>query len=113
MVNIRIDLYNIQIALYLSSYYSFYTFRTTWGVQFVPCAVPMAGLLFLLESPRWLASKVHVEEAMAMSRSHRVHRCLSTLVICSLGANDQGCQWLCEYSPIVRRMDLCQLIGGA
>lgn len=31
------------------------SFRTAWGIQFVPCVIFMAGLPFLPESPRWLA----------------------------------------------------------
>lgn len=40
------------------------SFRTTWAVQFVPCALLMVGLLFLPESPRWLLSKDRTNEAL-------------------------------------------------
>ena len=41
------------------------SFRTAWGVQFVPCVILMAGLPFLPRSPRWLAKKGRTEEAIA------------------------------------------------
>jgi MFS family permease len=40
------------------------SFRTAWGIQFVPCVVLMAGLPFLPRSPRWLAKVGRVEEAV-------------------------------------------------
>ncbi|KAJ5114151.1 sugar transporter [Penicillium angulare] len=40
------------------------SFRATWGVQFVPTVILMIGFLFLPESPRWLASKDRVDEAL-------------------------------------------------
>ena len=42
------------------------SFRATWVIQLVPCVVLMVGLLFLPESPRWLASKDRVEEAISV-----------------------------------------------
>ncbi|KAL4939447.1 hypothetical protein BDV06DRAFT_214276 [Aspergillus oleicola] len=41
------------------------SFRTAWGIQFVPCAFLMAGLPFLPRSPRWLAKVGFTEEAIA------------------------------------------------
>ncbi|PSN73035.1 general substrate transporter [Corynespora cassiicola Philippines] len=40
------------------------SFRTAWGIQFVPCAFFMIGLPFLPESPRWLAKVDRTEEAI-------------------------------------------------
>jgi hypothetical protein len=40
------------------------SFRTAWGIQFVPCVFFMIGLPFLPESPRWLAKVDRTEEAL-------------------------------------------------
>ncbi|KAL6708429.1 hypothetical protein ACN47E_002692 [Coniothyrium glycines] len=40
------------------------SFRTAWGIQFVPCVFFMLGLPFLPESPRWLAKVDRTEEAI-------------------------------------------------
>jgi sugar porter (SP) family MFS transporter len=40
------------------------SFRTAWGIQFVPCVFLMLGLPFLPRSPRWLAKKDRTEEAI-------------------------------------------------
>ncbi|KAK2806745.1 hypothetical protein FQN50_005743 [Emmonsiellopsis sp. PD_5] len=40
------------------------SFRTAWGIQFVPCVFLMFGLPFLPESPRWLAMVDRSEEAI-------------------------------------------------
>ncbi|KAH7095904.1 general substrate transporter [Paraphoma chrysanthemicola] len=40
------------------------SFRTAWGMQFVPCVFFMIGLPFLPESPRWLAKVDRTEEAI-------------------------------------------------
>ncbi|KAK3672220.1 hypothetical protein LTR78_007973 [Recurvomyces mirabilis] len=40
------------------------SFRTAWGIQFVPVVVLMIGLPFLPRSPRWLAKVGRVEEAV-------------------------------------------------
>lgn len=40
------------------------SFRTAWGIQFVPAFFLLIGLPFLPRSPRWLAKKDHVEEAV-------------------------------------------------
>jgi MFS family permease len=40
------------------------SFRTAWGIQFVPCVLLMVGLPFLPRSPRWLAKVDRTEEAI-------------------------------------------------
>ncbi|KAF2120482.1 general substrate transporter [Lophiotrema nucula] len=40
------------------------SFRTAWGIQFVPCVFLMLGLPFLPESHRWLAKVDRAEEAI-------------------------------------------------
>jgi len=40
------------------------SFRTAWGIQFIPAALLMAGLPFLPRSPRWLAKVGRNEEAI-------------------------------------------------
>lgn len=40
------------------------SFRTAWGIQFIPCVFFMAGLPFLPESPRWLAMVDRTDEAI-------------------------------------------------
>ncbi|OJJ00117.1 hypothetical protein ASPVEDRAFT_81697 [Aspergillus versicolor CBS 583.65] len=40
------------------------SFRTAWGIQFVPCVFLMIGLPFLPRSPRWLAKVNRTEEAI-------------------------------------------------
>ena len=40
------------------------SFRTAWGIQFVPAAILLAGLPFLPRSPRWLAKVGRNEEAI-------------------------------------------------
>lgn len=40
------------------------SFRTAWGIQFVPCVFLMIGLPFLPRSPRWLAKVGREEEAI-------------------------------------------------
>ncbi|PGH06949.1 hypothetical protein AJ79_06423 [Helicocarpus griseus UAMH5409] len=40
------------------------SFKTAWGLQFVPCVILMIGIPFLPESPRWLAKVDRSEEAI-------------------------------------------------
>jgi MFS family permease len=40
------------------------SFRTAWGIQFVPCVFFLAGLPFLPESPRWLVMVDRTDEAI-------------------------------------------------
>jgi MFS family permease len=40
------------------------SFRTAWGIQFVPCVFLMCGLPFLPRSPRWLAMVDRTDEAI-------------------------------------------------
>lgn len=40
------------------------SFRTAWGIQFVPCALLLLGLPFLPRSPRWLAKVGRDKEAI-------------------------------------------------
>lgn len=40
------------------------SFRTAWGIQFVPCFFLMIGLPFLPRSPRWLAKVGRDQEAI-------------------------------------------------
>ncbi|KAI5300141.1 hypothetical protein KEM56_002693 [Ascosphaera pollenicola] len=40
------------------------SFRTAWGIQYVPCVILMLGLPFLPRSPRWLAKVGRDEEAI-------------------------------------------------
>lgn len=42
------------------------SFRTAWGIQFVPCVLLMIGLPFLPRSPRWLAKVGRTDEAIQM-----------------------------------------------
>ena len=40
------------------------SFRTAWGIQFVPCVLLLMGLPFIPESPRWLAKVDRSDEAI-------------------------------------------------
>ena len=40
------------------------SFRTARGIQYVPCVLLILGLPFVPESPRWLAKKDRVDEAI-------------------------------------------------
>ena len=42
------------------------SFRTAWGIQFVPCLFLLIGLPFLPRSPRWLAKVGRNEEAVTI-----------------------------------------------
>jgi hypothetical protein len=47
------------------------SFRTAWAMQWVPCVCLMLGLPFISESPRWLAKKDRVDEAITiLARIH-------------------------------------------
>lgn len=41
-------------------------FRIPWGVQMVPAVILFIGLLFLPESPRWLARKDRWDECLSV-----------------------------------------------
>ena len=75
------------------------SFRTTWGVQFVPCALLMLGLPFLPESPRWLASKDRVEEAM------------SVLAKIQANGNTQDATVIAEWNEIISTLDIERDVG--
>ena len=49
------------------------SFRTAWGIQFVPCVVLMIGLPFLPRSPRWLAKVGRVDEAFEVLAKIQAH----------------------------------------
>lgn len=49
------------------------SFRTAWGIQFVPCVFLMAGLPFLPRSPRWLAKVGRTEDAIATLANIQAH----------------------------------------
>ena len=40
------------------------SFRTAWGIQFVPAVILMAGIPFLPRSPRWLAKVGREKQAI-------------------------------------------------
>ena len=42
------------------------SFRTAWGIQYVPCVVLLVGLPFLPRSPRWLAKVGRTQEAVSV-----------------------------------------------
>ena len=60
--------WGIMILFYVSYGTSFVdgpaAFRIPWGVQMVPAVILLIGLIFLPESPRWLARKDRWEEAL-------------------------------------------------
>ena len=39
-------------------------FRVPWGIQAVPAVLLLIGMIFLPESPRWLASKDRFDECL-------------------------------------------------
>ena len=49
------------------------SFRTAWGIQFVPAVLLMMGLPFLPRSPRWLAKVGRTEEAIKTLADIQAH----------------------------------------
>ena len=49
------------------------SFRTAWGIQFVPVFFLMIGLPFLPRSPRWLAKVGRTEEAVQILANIQAH----------------------------------------
>ena len=49
------------------------SFRTAWGIQFVPCIILMCGIPFLPRSPRWLAKEDRGEEAIEVLANIQAH----------------------------------------
>lgn len=49
------------------------SFRTAWGIQFVPAFFLMCGLPFLPRSPRWLAKVGRTEEAVRTLANIQAH----------------------------------------
>jgi Sugar (and other) transporter len=49
------------------------SFRTTWGIQFIPALFLMAGLPFLPRSPRLLAKVGRTEEAIQVLADIQAH----------------------------------------
>lgn len=49
------------------------SFRTAWGIQFIPCAFLLAGLPFLPRSPRWLAKVGRGDEAIEILARIQAH----------------------------------------
>lgn len=68
------------------------SFRTAWGVQFVPCALLMAGLPFLPRSPRWLAKVGREREA------------IRTLACIQAAGNEEDPLVVAEWEEIVMTM---------
>lgn len=62
--------WGIMILFYISFGTSYLdgpaAFRVPWGLQMVPAVILLVGLLFLPESPRWLARQDRWEEANAV-----------------------------------------------
>ena len=62
--------WGIMILFYISYGTSFLNgpaaWRIPWGLQMVPAVVLLTGLMFLPESPRWLARKDRWEEARSV-----------------------------------------------
>ncbi|KAL8825684.1 MAG: hypothetical protein Q9191_004261 [Dirinaria sp. TL-2023a] len=49
------------------------SFRTAWGIQFIPAAVLMLGTPFLPRSPRWLAKVGRTKEAIEVLAKIQAH----------------------------------------
>lgn len=62
--------WGIMIMFYISYGCSFIqgtaAFRLPWGLQMIPAILLFIGMIFLPESPRWLARKERWEEAKAV-----------------------------------------------
>lgn len=68
------------------------SFRTAWGIQFVPCVMLMIGLPFLPRSPRWLAKVGREKEA------------IHTLANIQAGGNEDDPLVIAEWEEIVTTM---------
>lgn len=68
------------------------SFRTAWGIQFIPCALLMVGLPFLPRSPRWLAKVGREKEA------------IHTLAQIQAGGNENDPLVLAEWEEILITM---------
>lgn len=69
------------------------SFRTAWGIQFVPCAFLIVGLPFLPRSPRWLAKVGREKEA------------IETLANIQAGGNTEDPLVIAEWDEIVTTMN--------
>lgn len=58
---------------FIGSAQSTASFRTAWGVQFVPAVLLLMGIPFLPRSPRWLAKVGRVEEAIDVLARIQAH----------------------------------------
>jgi MFS family permease len=68
------------------------SFRTAWGMQFVPCLLLMLGLPFLPRSPRWLAKVGRQEEAIRV------------LAEIQAGGNTEDARVIAEWEEIITVM---------
>lgn len=75
------------------------SFRTAWGIQFVPCAFLVLGLPFLPRSPRWLAKVGREKEA------------IQTLANIQAGGNVDDPLVVAEWEEIVTTMRAEQEAG--
>ncbi|KAK5000731.1 hypothetical protein LTR66_000468 [Elasticomyces elasticus] len=65
------------------------SFRTAWGVQFVPAVILMMGIPFLPRSPRWLAKVGRLEEA------------ITTLALVQAGGDTEDPLVVAEWEEII------------
>lgn len=68
------------------------SFRTAWGIQFIPCVLLILGLPFLPRSPRWLAKVGREQEA------------IRTLAHIQAGGNESDPLVVAEWEEIVTTM---------